>query len=321
MENPDISVVVPVYGCDGTLPELYRRIDAAISRIPASYELIFVDDRGPGRPWELINQIADSDSRVTGIQLSRNFGQHYAIMAGIDFARGNWLVIMDCDLQDRPEEIPKLWTKSQEGFHVVVGRRAKRQDRFSKRLSSKMYHWFFGYMTDQASDPTHSNLGIYSRKVVNEIKRFAEQPRIFPLMVRWLGFETATIDIVHERRAEGKSGYNFWRRLTLALNTIVSYSNKPLKLFIQIGFIMAFGAFSYGIWLIMQYLFFDYVAPGWTSVMVSLYFLSGVLLLGMGILGVYIGRVFDQVKGRPLYVIKDRTPVKIHKSPSNGSPS
>lgn len=310
MERPDISVVIPVYGCDAVLFELYKRIDAAVSSIPATYELILVDDRGPGQPWKLICELADNDPRVVGIQLSRNFGQHYAIMAGVESARGNWLVVMDCDLQDRPEEIPRLWAKAQEGFHVVVGRRARRQDRFSKRLSSKLFHWFFGYMTDQASDSTQSNFGIYSRKVVDEIKTFAEQPRIFTLMVRWLGFETAAIDIVHEQRAKGKSAYNFRRRLSLASNTIVSYSNKPLRLFVQIGFAIAFGAFCYGLWLIMQYLFFDYVAPGWTSVMASLYFLSGVLLFGMGVLGVYIGRVFDQVKGRPLYVVKDRTPVK-----------
>ena len=310
MGNPDISVVVPVYGCDATLFELYQRVDAAIRSIPASYELIFVDDRGPGRPWELINELAAKDPGVMGIRLSRNFGQHYAIMAGVDFARGNWLVVMDCDLQDRPEEIPRLWDRAQKGFDVVFCRRMNRQDGFSKKLSSKMYHRFFGYMTDQVSDSTQSNFGIYSRRVVDETKRFAEQPRIFTLMVRWLGFATATIDIAHEKRPKGKSSYNFRRRLALASNAIVSYSNKPLQLFVQGGFLMALASLCLGLWLIVQWFLFDQIWPGWTSVMVSLFFVTGILLFGMGVLGVYIGRVFDQVKGRPLYVIKDRTPFK-----------
>ncbi len=307
---PDISIIVPVYGCDDTLFELYERVTAAVARIPASYEIIFVDDRGPGRPWELISELAANDPCVIGIQLSRNFGQHSAIIAGIDSSRGNWVVVMDCDLQDRPEEIPRLWARAQEGFDVVVCRRMQRQDRFSKRLSSRLYHWFFGYMTEQASDPTHSNLGIYSRKVVDVIKSFPEQHRIFPLMVRWLGFDIATIDIAHEKRAKGESAYNFRRRLSLASSAIVSYSNKPLRLFVQIGFFMAFASLCFGLWLIVQWFIFDQIWPGWTSVMVSLYFVAGILLFGMGVLGVYIGRVFDQVKGRPHYVVKELTPVK-----------
>jgi polyisoprenyl-phosphate glycosyltransferase len=311
MDNaPDISIVVPVYGCDDALLELYERITAAVSRIPAGYELIFVDDRGPGRPWALINELAEHDPGVMGIRLSRNFGQHYAIMAGVDVAQGRWLVVMDCDLQDRPEEIPRLWAKAKEGFDVVVCRRMNRQDEISKRLSSRFFHWFFGYMTDQASDSTLSILGIYSRRVVDEVKQFSEQPRIFPLMVRWLGFETATIDIPHEKRAKGKSSYNFSRRLSLALDTIVSHSNKPLRLFVQLGFFMAFASFCFGLWLIAQWFLYDQIWPGWTSVMVSLFFVAGILLIGMGVLGIYLGRIFDQVKGRPLYVVVDRTPVK-----------
>ena len=306
---PDISIVVPVYGSDSTLVPLYERVTAAVAQIPARFELIFVDDYGPGNPWEIINRMAKSDPKVIGLQLSRNFGQHSAIMAGIDLARGNWLVIMDCDLQDRPEEIPRLWAKAQEGCDVVVGRRVERQDGFFKRLLSRAFHWIFDYMTDQESDTAQSNFGIYSRKVVDVVKTLPEQPRVFLHLIRWSGFKVTPIDIKHDKRIEGKSSYNLSRKLSLAMNTIVSYSNKPLKMCVQFGFFMAFTAFCYGVWLLIRQLFFNYAIAGWTSVMVSLYFLSGILLFGMGVLGVYIGRIFNQVKERPLYVVKDRTPV------------
>ena len=309
VDPPDISIVVPVYGCDGTLLELHKRIADSVASIPASFELIFVDDCGPGHPWELINELAQSDPRVIGLRLTKNFGQHTAIMAGVDLARGGWLVIMDCDLLDRPEEIPRLWAKAQEGHDIVVGRRVERQDGVLKRLSSRFFWWCFIYMTEQESDATQASFGIYSRKVVDVISSLPEQPRIFPLLVRWAGFKAATVDISHGRRIEGDSSYNLSRKLSLAVNAIVSYSNKPLKMFIQFGFIIAFSAFCYGFYLVIRYFVFDYNVPGWTSVIVSLYFLSGILLFGMGVLGIYIGRIFNQVKERPLYVVKDRTPI------------
>ena len=309
VDIPDISVVVPVYGSDDTLVELYERVAVAMTRIPASFELIFVDDCGPGRPWELINEMARRDPRVIGLKLLRNFGQHSAIMAGVDIAQGKWLVLMDCDLQDRPEEIPGLWAKAQEGCDVVIGRRVERQDGLFKRLSSLAFHRLFSYMTDRNSDATQANFGIYARKVVDVVKTLSEQPRIFPLLVRWAGFEITAIDIVHGKRSEGKSSYNLSRQLSLAADAIISYSNKPLKMCVQFGFFMAFAAFCFGVWFLLRYFLFDYTIAGWTSVMVSLYFLSGILLFGMGVLGVYIGRIFNQVKERPLFVVKDRTPV------------
>lgn len=317
---PDISIVVPVYGSDGTLIELYERVVAAVTRIPASFELIFVDDCGPGRPWELINEMAHRDPRVIGLKLSKNFGQHSAIMAGVDLARGKWLVIMDCDLQDRPEEIPRLWAKAQEGHDIVVGRRVERKDGLLKRQISRFFWWFFVYMTDQESDATQASFGIYSRKVVDVVKELPEQPRVFPLLVRWAGFKVTPIDVEHCRRLEGKSSYNFSRRLLLAMDSIVSYSNKPLRMCVQFGLLMAFTSFCFGLWLLTRYFFFDYTVAGWTSVMVSLYFLSGILLVGMGVLGIYIGRIFNQVKQRPLYIIKGRTSIPSKKDETPGHP-
>lgn len=195
-DAPDISIVVPVYGCDGTLVPLYERVAAAVAGIPATFELIFVDDCGPGRPWEIISDLARHDPGVVGLKLSRNFGQHSAIMAGVEYARGNWLVIMDCDLQDPPEEIPRLWAKAQEGYDAVIGCRLKRKDSWFKRLNSHLYHRFFDYMTEQKSDNAQANFGIYSRKVVEAIKTLQEQPRTLLLLVRWAGFEVISKSVM-----------------------------------------------------------------------------------------------------------------------------
>jgi len=161
-------------------------------------------------------------------------------------------------------------------------------------------------MTDQKTDAAQSNFGIYSRKVIDIIKKMHEQPQVFPLLARWAGFEAIPIDIEHSKRTEGKSSYNFSRSVSLAIDIIVFHSNKPLKMCIQFGFLMAFVAFCFGVWFFIRYFLFDSIPTGWTSVIVSLFFLSGVILLGMGILGIYIGCVFDQVKGRPPYIIKEQ---------------
>jgi polyisoprenyl-phosphate glycosyltransferase len=306
---PDISIVVPVYGSDGTLEPLYQRVASTMEKIQASFELIFIDDCGPGNSWQIINRMAQNDPRVTGIKLSKNFGQHRAIMAGIDVACGNWLVIMDCDLQDRPEEIARLWAKAQEGNDVVIGRRVKRQDGFFKRLSSRLFHWFFGFITNQQSDAAQSNFGIYSRKVVDAVRTLLEYPGIFPFLVRRAGFGVVTIEIEHGRRTDGRSSYTFGRKLSLAMDIIVYYSNKPLKLIIHFWFVMVLTIFCCGIWFFTRYFLPDYMSAGWISLMIPLFFLSVLLFFVAGIWGAYIGRVSNQVKKRPLYVVTDRTQV------------
>lgn len=302
---PAISIVVPVYGCDEVLRKLHQRLCVVLEGIVSSFEIILVDDCGPGNAWQVITELCAQDSRVFGIRLSRNYGQHYAITAGVDYCRGRWLVVMDCDLQDRPEEISRFWHKAQEGYDVVVGRRLKRQDSWFKRMGSRIFHGVLSYMTDQRSDPARGNFGIYSRKVVDQVKRLSEYSRAFPLLVRWVGFNSVTVGIQHDERAEGKTTYTLRRLISLAVDIIISYSNKPLNMFVQTGFTMSFIAFCCGAVLIGRYFVYGRSIQGWTSVMVSLYFLSGVLLLGMGTLGVYIGRIFNQVKGRPLYVVDE----------------
>lgn len=302
---PHISIVTPVYGCKGCLISLHQRLVAALEPIASEFEIIMVNDASPDNAWETIVKLNSYDSRVKGINFSRNFGQHYAITAGLHHATGDWVVVMDCDLQDKPEEIPKLYRKAQEGYDVVFGKRVERQDNPLKKISSRLFWLIFDYFTEQHSDHTIANFSIISQKVVENFRCFSEQNRSFQLFVRWLGFKTVEIPLEHGEREEGKSSYTFRKLVNLALDGILSHSNKPLRLSITFGFLIAFLALVYTGKLVIGYIFWETPVAGWTSVMVSIYFLSGILMANMGLLGLYIGKIFNEVKGRPLYIVCD----------------
>ncbi len=246
------------------------------------------------------------DSRVKGINLSRNFGQHYAITAGLDYAKGDWVVVMDCDLQDRPEEIIKLYNKALDGYDIVFGRRAERQDSFFKQLGSKAFNKVLEYFTETKHDNSIANFGIYAQKVVETINRYREHSRDFLLFAKMVGFKKTEIDIEHASRAYGQSSYNLTKLIRLAIDSIVSHSNKPLRLSIQLGFFIALASLIYAGWLVIRYFFYHTPAEGWTSLMVSMFFMFGLLFAIIGITGLYIGKIFDEVKRRPLYIIQEK---------------
>lgn len=304
--EPYLSVVIPVYRCANCIDELYRRLVATLEDMTFDFEIVLVNDASPDEAWIRIKRLSDKDSRVKGINLSRNFGQHHAITAGIDHASGEWIVVMDCDLQDRPEEIKRLYTKAQEGYDVVFARRYQRQDRLFKRWASKCFYLVLDYFTDNKSDHTVANFSISSRTVVDNYKTMREQHRLYPLFLQWMGFHTAYVNVEHAERFSGKSAYDFRKLLHLAIDSIVAQSNKPLRLSIKFGFSISFGSLLYGLWLMYRYFFLAQPVAGWTSVMVSIYFIGGLLFANLGVLGLYIGKVFDEVKRRPLYVIREK---------------
>jgi dolichol-phosphate mannosyltransferase len=266
-----------------------------------------VDDGSPLNDWEIIKELAKKDKRVKGIKLSRNFGQHYAITAGLDFAKGQWVVVMDCDLQDQPEEILKLYNKAMEGYDIVVGRRAERKDGMVKRLSSRVFWKVYSYFTETKIDGRISNYGIYSTNVIQSIKKLREHTRSFGLFALWVGFKRIEIDIEHAKRKSGKSSYNFKKMFNLAIDSILSYSQKPLMLFINVGILISIISFIFSIFLIIQHYLLSIPVAGWTSIMVSIYFLSGIIITCVGVVGVYVGKVYNEVKNRPLYVVESVT--------------
>ena len=302
-----LSIITPVYGCCKSINSLYERLNKSLSTITNDFEIIMVNDSSPDNAWEAIKELAKKDDRVKGINLSRNFGQHKAITAGLDYAKGDWIVVMDCDLQDQPEEIIKLYNKAQEGYDIVFGRRAERKDTFIKKLSSKLFYKVYDYFTESKIDNTIANFSIISKKVLNTLKKMREQNRTYPLFVNWIGFKRTEINIKHSSRDEGKSSYTFSKLINLAIDSIVSQSNKPLKLSIKFGFILSFLSLIYACLLVLRYFIFSIPVEGWTSVMVSIYFIGGLLFANMGILGLYVGKIFDETKNRPIYIISEIT--------------
>ncbi|HLS08440.1 glycosyltransferase family 2 protein [Lentibacillus sp.] len=305
--SPLISVVVPVYGCRRCLKELCSRTITTIESIPADVEIILVNDASPDHAWETIKELNKQDSRIKGIDFARNFGQHHAITAGLDYAAGDWVVVMDCDLQDRPEEILTLYEKAQVGYEVVFGNRVQRQDNWFKRKTSQAFYRVYDYLSGRTSDHTIANFSISQRKVVLAYRQMREQNRFFPLFIQWMGYKTGSVPVKHNARKEGKTSYNLTKLITLATDAVISQSNKPLRMSIQFGFLLALGSFLYGLYLFVRYFFLAQPVQGWTSVMVSIYFIGGLIFFNFGILGLYIGKVFNETKGRPLYLIRETT--------------
>jgi len=301
-----ISIVIPSYRCSQSLVELHKRLVAVLKSLNHDYEIIMVNDASPDNDWEVIAQLASKDKKVIGIDLSRNFGQHYAITAGLENASGNWVIVMDGDLQDQPEEIPKMFEKTNEGYEVILGRRHSRKDNIFKKASSKIFSWIFSYFLETKIDNTIANFGVYHKKVIQAVLSLKEKDRSFPAIVNWLGFKKTTVDIEHAERFAGTTSYSFAKSLGFALDVIISQSNKPLKLSIRFGLFMSFVSFLFIIYLGYKYFVLGIAIEGWTSLMVSLFFIAGLLFANLGIIGLYIGKSFDEAKKRPLYVIREK---------------
>ena len=307
MSSPYISVVIPVYGCDHSLKILYERLEKTLSSITHDFEIIMVNDASPDNAWHVIKLLSKKDTRIKGINFSRNFGQHKAITAGLDYAQGEWVVVMDCDLQDQPEEILKLYNKVQEGYDVVFGKRIQRQDKYFKKLASKIFYKIYDYLTGYNTDHSIANFSIISKNVVKNFRKMGEQHKPYGYFINWLGFKRTDIQIKHASRLEGKSSYSLKKLIDLAIDNIISQSNKPLKMSIKFGFTMSFFSTAYAIYLVARYILVDISVAGWTSVMVSIYFVAGLLLVNLGFVGLYIGKIFNETKKRPLYVVDETT--------------
>jgi polyisoprenyl-phosphate glycosyltransferase len=305
-----ISIVIPVYGCSSCLVELYIRLKKIIEPISRDFEIIMVNDSSPDNAWKTILEICQKDHRIKGINLSRNFGQHYAITAGLEKCNGEWVVVMDCDLQDRPEEIIKLYDKSQEGWDIVFAQRINRKDGFLKRYFSKLFYSLLGYLTNTDQDASIANFGIYNRKVTDAIKSMGDYQRYFPTMVKWVGFSSTKLPVEHAHREEGKSSYTFGKLVRLAMDVILCFSDKPLRLTVKFGFVLSSLAILFALFNLVLYFKGNINVPGYTSIIVSVWFLSGLIITLIGIVGLYIGKTFDKVKGRPTYIINESVNIK-----------
>lgn len=301
----ELSIVSPVYHGEKMLNELVQRIHAAIKELTDDYEIILVNDCSPDLSWQKITEICSHDKKVKGINLSRNFGQPYAITAGLSYAAGEYVAVIDCDLQNKPEDLPAMYRKAKEGYDIVSARRVVREDTFLKRLSSATFHKVYDFLSGFKTDKAVAEFGIYSRKVVKVYCSIPEYSRSFVELVHTLGFKKTTVDVLHDHRLEGESSYNLYRLLKLSYDSIISNSNRPLHLAVSLGLIMSVLSFLMAIYNIFAKFYGLNEVVGYTSTIFSIWFVGGLLLFMMGILGLYIGKIFDQVKGRPVFIVSE----------------
>lgn len=304
--RPLISIVSPIYKGEKMMDELVSRIESSVKSFTFDYEIILVNDCSPDDSWPKIKEICAKDSKVKGINLSRNFGQHYAITAGLTESSGEWVVVMDCDLQDRPEEIPNLYRKAQEGYDTVFAQRKERKDGILKKLSSILFNATFAFLTDQEQDKTVGNFGIYRHMVIEAVLSMGDSVRWFPIMVKWVGFHIGYLPVEHSERAEGKSSYSFRRLLSVASDNMIAFSNKPLRLMLQFGFYVVALSIIVSLFYLVRYLSGGIVVDGFTTMVISMWLLGGIIIMMIGMTGIYIGKTFDKTKGRPLYIVRDK---------------
>jgi glycosyltransferase involved in cell wall biosynthesis len=304
MSDVEISVVIPVYRCAECLRHLHQRLHTALAQIPGEHEIILVDDRSPDESWGILRQLADVDDSVRLIRLSRNFGQHAAITAGIEYARGRWIVVMDCDLQDPPEEIPRLHARAREGAEIVYARRTGRRGPWFRRTASRTYFRLLNASLGTDFDPDYGNFTIISRKVREAFLRFRDKDRHYLMILRWLGYDYASIDVAHADRYAGESAYTLVTLFRFAMDGLFFQSTTLLRWSTYIGFLASLCGILLAAFFFVNY-FLEKTYPGWTSLAVLMLLIGGLTITTVGVAGLYIGKIFTQVKDRPLYVVDD----------------
>jgi dolichol-phosphate mannosyltransferase len=300
--NPEISVVVPAYGCRDCLEALCGRLDSVLSTLVPSHEVILVDDRSPDASWPIIEALAQRYRAVRGIRLSRNFGQQIAITAGLEASRGNYVVVMDCDLQDPPERIPDLYHEVRRGHDLVMAKRVERTHSPFRLAAAKGYYALMHRLTGQAVDGQYGAFSILSRKVVTAFLTLRERERHYILILSWLGFDRGTIEYAHESRHAGRSSYDFVKLAKHALGGMFFHTSVFLNWIMYAGLFFTATSFAIGTYFIYRY-FVSASLPGWTSLVVAVLFSTGLILASIGAVGLYISRIFDMSKGRPLYIV------------------
>jgi glycosyltransferase involved in cell wall biosynthesis len=299
------SIVVPVYNEELVVHETYKRLKKVMDAINEPYEIIFVNDGSKDRTAEIIKDIAKEDFRIKMLDFSRNFGHQTAITAGMDYASGKAIVVIDADLQDPPEVIPQMIEKWKEGYDVVYGKRAERKgETFFKKFTAKAFYRFLRKMTDVDIPVDTGDFRLIDRKVADALKRVNERNRYVRGIISWLGFKQTGIEFSRDKRFAGETKYPLKKMLKFAFDAITSFSYKPLKLASYAGFALSFASFVYLLVVLFQKLFIGRTIAGWASIVAINLFFNGIILIILGIIGGYIGRIYDEAKGRPLYIVK-----------------
>jgi dolichol-phosphate mannosyltransferase len=296
---PELSVVIPVYGCRASLVALYERLSAAVRGVTGDYELLFVDDGTADGSWDVLARLAAADPAVRALRLSRNFGQDAAITAGLSRCTGRWAVVMDCDLQEPPEAIPELYTRAQEGYEVVRTVRDRRQHTRMRRAASRAYR---RVLLERAREVEYSNMSLLSRKVIDAFLSLRDSDREFTLALDWLGFPQAEVEIEYQPRAAGKSSYGLRRLVRVALAGMTFRTTVLLRVVVITGFVIAGIGVALAAYNVYER-FAGHQPQGYTSLVVLLLLFGGFIILCVGVVGLYVGRIFEQVRQRPLFLV------------------
>lgn len=306
-----ISVISPVYGADTLLYQLVSQIEQTVRKLTNEYEIILVDDCGPDSSGLKIREICSVNTNVIGVFHSKNFGQQYAIHSGLSVSTGDYVVTLDCDLQDTPSFIENLYYKAQEGYDIVYASRQNRQDGWIKKTGSKVFNVILGYLTNTVQDETVANYVLYRRRAVDALLSMGDMNKYYPLMNRWVGFSTCKLEIPHAKREDGKSSsYSLKRRISLAINTSLSFSTKPLKLIIVLGSVISIASLFVALYFVIHYLVTGISVDGWLTLFVSLWLLSGILIMILGVVALYVASIFEQTKNRPVTIISETINLK-----------
>ncbi len=304
MTQLELSIVSPVYRAAGIVDSLAQRITEEAEKITDDFEVILVEDGSPDDSWTAIEQVCASNPKVKGLRLSRNFGQHPAISAGLEHTRGKHVILIDCDLQDNPKYFSDLFNEAKKGFDIVIARKAERSHPYFKNLFALIFFKLFNWLSDNPASSLEGTYSIISRKVVNAYLRLGDYHRHYLPTLRWLGFQWSHVEVVHDERKEGKSSYTFGKLVDHALVGIISQSDKMLRIGIGLGLVYFIASVLGSLYLITSYFLYGY-KEGWASTFVLLLLSTGLILLTIGILGLYLGRMFDQVRNRPVYLIDE----------------
>lgn len=306
--SPELSVVVPVYDEEAVLPELHRRLQAVLASAAPSHEILYVDDGSHDASPAILLAAAASDPRVRVLRFSRNFGHQAAVTAGIEHARGAAVVVIDADLQDPPEVIPELMTQWRAGFEVVSAVRAVREGESALRLGLiKIFYRVIQRISSVDLTPDVGDFRLLDRKVADALNRLPERNRYVRGLVRWLGFRHAEVPYRRAGRYAGTTKYPYIKLVRLALDGITSFSTLPLTIVTYLGFAVSLMSLLLVVYALWGRFIAGRTPEGWTSVFVAVAFLSGIQLVAVGVLGAYVGRIFEEVKGRPLYVVATDT--------------
>ncbi|MDR1000230.1 MAG: glycosyltransferase family 2 protein [Clostridiales bacterium] len=304
--NPTFSVVIPAYNEQEVIAESYKRLTKVMAGLGEPYELIFIDDGSRDATATILADIAETDKNVILIRFSRNFGHMPAITAGMDFARGQAIMVIDADLQDPPEVFVEMVQKWREGYDVVYGVRAERQGETAfKKLTAGLFYRFLRGITDVDIPNDTGEFRLMDRKVCDAMKKIQERNRYIRGLVSWVGFKQTAVRYARERRFAGVTKYPLHKMIKFAMDGITSFSYKPLRIATHMGWAISLLSFVYLIVVLFQKLFTDTTITGWASMVAIITFSQGIVLLVLGLMGEYIGRTFDEVKGRPIYLVKE----------------